>query len=882
MGESLNAEKLEVLAHQGNALVIANPGTGKTLLLAHKYAQLVKSGVAQSDILCLTFTQKARKEMEERIAKVLREEGIEPDFGGMNVYTFHSYALQELGKEETVSSNLLRYSIYRYFKENEVLNYGDEYLIEVIVPKMENLIRYLKSFGVMPSDIDVGKVKALLKEKEKVSKEEMDRFAEVFVDVYRHYEEAKQRRIDYADMLIEFCRMKGKRRFKYVLVDELQDVNKMEAEIALESGESFFAVGDRKQAIFGFQGGSITNFEKFKDAKVFVLSENFRSENAILEYAREYFGQKTMDEMHRKELEGLRNPKSKGGKKPVVHEAVDGDAEGAACDLLRRFKGKQVAVIARTNNQIMNLSNELQKRGIEHSSTHFSASKEAREQVISFLKGMLSNDIEDVKAAMFTPFFPLSIQEAFELAKEKGLTMEMVFEKSPEFRKMREEVRNVKDMDELFSKRIIPIAITYGKEYLLAAITMQNAFSEALSVVKGISLGEVVNYLKSADILADESEGEKEVVLTTVHKAKGMEFPIVIYLPQKKTESGNFQDEVVKAILKTKGIDVEEELGEEALRINFVAMTRAKEELHIIPDRAGEYLNEFCEKEPIEAEGTEWFDVTERMKRAYALFVSGNHEKAKELLKDKRKWVVEFIKRHFEGIERLSFSSLKEDPCEYLASNVLKIRVYSPAMEFGSRIHRIAQAMVEGKEAEVGEREKPYAENIQEILKKIKEGHSWEAKAEERVNVELGKLVGEGEGLIFDGVIDALFREGDSYLIVDWKTDKSTERGSEHRQQLEAYRRALSISRGIPLEKIRVAIAFIGLRGTVNLGKVGYELDETQPSKSAFETFSKKVKKTLEWRRNPEKFLEDLEKERCEHPACRALLGEYWKEKENK
>ena len=144
---SINKEKQDIINCQGNILVTANPGTGKTLLLAHKYVDLLKSNIKLEDILCLTFTRKARKEMEDRITKLIKDEKIDVNFSDINVHTFHSYALDNIDEYHLVSPNLLRYSIFRYIKDNETLNYADSYLIETIVPKMENLIRYLKSFG---------------------------------------------------------------------------------------------------------------------------------------------------------------------------------------------------------------------------------------------------------------------------------------------------------------------------------------------------------------------------------------------------------------------------------------------------------------------------------------------------------------------------------------------------------------------------------------------------------------------------------------------------------------------------------------------------------------------------------------------------------------
>jgi len=88
--------------------------------------------------------------MENRILELLKQENLEIDLGNLNVHTFHSYSLGNIEEANLVSPNLLRYSIFRYLKDNEILNYSDRYLLETIVPKMQNLIQYLKSFGVIP------------------------------------------------------------------------------------------------------------------------------------------------------------------------------------------------------------------------------------------------------------------------------------------------------------------------------------------------------------------------------------------------------------------------------------------------------------------------------------------------------------------------------------------------------------------------------------------------------------------------------------------------------------------------------------------------------------------------------------------------------------
>ena len=160
---SLNPEKQAIINQDGNVLVTANPGTGKTRLLAYKYVDLISRGIAPEQILCLTFTAKAKREMGSRILEVIKKENIDIDISKLNVFTFHSYALDNIEENEVLSTNLLRYAIFRFLKDEKILNYSDTRLLEIIVPKIENLMRYLKSFGITPDKINLIEVKNILK-----------------------------------------------------------------------------------------------------------------------------------------------------------------------------------------------------------------------------------------------------------------------------------------------------------------------------------------------------------------------------------------------------------------------------------------------------------------------------------------------------------------------------------------------------------------------------------------------------------------------------------------------------------------------------------------------------------------------------------------------
>ena len=351
----------------------------------------------------------------------------------------------------------------------------------------------------------------------------MEKFLDYFVEIFELYEKEKARKgIDYADLLINFLELKNKPKFKYVLIDELQDVNNLEAQIALESGETFFAVGDKKQAIFGFQGGSIENFELFrsKKPKEFNLTENRRSTQQILDFAATDFRNKSQDKDSKAELDGLKNFEGEKGVKPKIIEAERDEVPGKVCSLLNKLKGEgQTVILVRTNSQIMELAKELQNRNISFSSTYVSSSVEAKENIIRFLKAIFSQNVDDVKNAFFTPFFPINMQKAFELTGKRGLTIEQIYKECPEFKRIRESQKDLETIANLFTERIFPACIPYGEEYLLAAQALQSSSQEALTLIGNKTLENFLHYLEAADLLS--STAKKEAKITLKHSTQG-------------------------------------------------------------------------------------------------------------------------------------------------------------------------------------------------------------------------------------------------------------------------------------------------------------------------------------------------------------------------
>ena len=147
----------------------------------------------------------------------------------------------------------------------------------------------------------------------------------------------------------------------------------------------------------------------------------------------------TKEKSHKKDLENLRSSEGLSGAKPVVCE-VDGNRYAAACELAKKFGGK-TAIITRTNGQIVEVSKELKARNLNFSSTFLPESGDAKNHVINFFKGIVSSEVREVKNAMFTPFFPCSLQKAFAIAEDKCLTMAKLMRLVPAFRDLRASVR---------------------------------------------------------------------------------------------------------------------------------------------------------------------------------------------------------------------------------------------------------------------------------------------------------------------------------------------------------------------------------------------------------------------------------------------------------
>lgn len=305
MAVALNAEQLKAVEHEGGPLlVVAGPGSGKTRVIIERVIHLVDRGMKPSEILCLTFSEKAAEEMKQRLEKRM-------DVAEMTISTFHSFAKEVL--EDNVldsgigtSSGVMKRSAALVWGLKNIDTFGLEHL-EIgnnAVDLIESVIDGIGNFKnelISPQDLD-GYVKRKLAGE--ISEEEKD-FVQKLSDlskVYHKYQEFQRSKavIDFDDMVVQAVELlrrkpnvlaKYQKKCKHVLVDEFQDNNYAQLELVKLIGKAgnVTVVGDDDQSIYRFQGAYLTNFKDFRthfpNTTVAVLNQNYRSTKNVVKVA---------------------------------------------------------------------------------------------------------------------------------------------------------------------------------------------------------------------------------------------------------------------------------------------------------------------------------------------------------------------------------------------------------------------------------------------------------------------------------------------------------------------------------------------------------------------------------------------------------------------
>lgn len=865
---NLSPEQQKILEYTGNMIVISNPGTGKTTTLALKVVKLLEDGVLPEKILCITFTEKAKKEMFDAIYEYAHGKFSDTQIMKINIYTFHSFTYNYLIDAGVISgnivgNNLMRFSILKSFVKNKAFHYSKDYIISDIVPKTENAIRYIKSFGLLPDKINANEVKNFIEQiyeskKTSYSLEELKAFADYFIKAYKDYEASKKETIDYSDMLLFFMKNFKGEKFDYVLVDEMQDMNEIEAKIAEMVGKTIILVGDAKQAIFGFQGGSTKNFKKFMNiCEPKMLSTNRRSCQQILDYSKNHFLNNSKNkEMFREELELFKS--GMGGKKPKV--IVTKAHFTRVLDIIQSNPEKTIGIITRTNRQLIELSQYLDLSNISYSSTSSQATtQQARNEIITFLKGILSDAKEEKIASLFTIFSPYTLKEAFEIS-EMNKSRKPIEQRLKKLEEMCSNLKK-KDIDDLFNKIILPLCVSKGNEWFSTGLIVKSQLDEYISLEQTPLKDEMIDFLNTTEESYMEKAIDSRITLTTVHKAKGLGFDIVVYMPSSSSARTSFVDIMVEAVLGSNNIEVKDEIEEESLRIDFVAFTRAKERLFVLADdknKGNYHIEDFSELEADEKEdeliATK---MDSRLSEAFSLFVSGRMDESKKLLEKEDSWMRQFIVNYFKKLDKFSYSMVKTDPYEFLMDNIIAMPRLFEATTFGSEVHAALANVFSGKQMQLEGDVKKAVDNGMDAITHLKKEFPGltQLYSEKRLEVPLNSITKCDDGKsTFKGFIDAAFKHNAGYIIIDWKTDKNTNAASEHKRQLSVYRKILSIMEGIPEDKINIFVIFIALRGEINTGR--FDTETEGEKRDQYKTFEKHLQQILDWRASPETFIQ--------------------------
>jgi DNA helicase-2/ATP-dependent DNA helicase PcrA len=387
-----------VQAVDGPVLVLAGPGSGKTRVLTRRIAYMIdERGIAPWNILAVTFTNKAAREMRERVELLLAERFGEPlpgekqRLGGLTIGTFHSICARILRVETAAVS---------YERDWVIYDSADQLALIRAVMREQNLDEKRYSPTAVKAHISKQKNELVTPEAYRADRY----FEEIAGRVYARYQEALQTNnaMDFDDLLMKTVlllrdndpiRLKYQQKWPYVLVDEFQDTNTAQYELLrLMAGEPtnnrhLFCVGDEDQSVYRFRGADYRNVLRFKetypDARVILLEQNYRSTQTILDVANAVISNnrsRTPKALHTENGTGLQ---------VTVYEAYNEVEEAAyVCDEIERMIGSKAfsagdfAVMYRTNAQSRALEEAFVNRQIKYKlvgATRFYERKEVKD-----------------------------------------------------------------------------------------------------------------------------------------------------------------------------------------------------------------------------------------------------------------------------------------------------------------------------------------------------------------------------------------------------------------------------------------------------------------------------------------------------------------------
>lgn len=594
MFDNLNEQQKEAIqTTEGPLLVIAGAGSGKTRVLTTRIAYLIEEkGIAPNNILAITFTNKAAKEMRDRVVKMLG-----PVAYQIQISTFHSFGLTIM-KEN--------YAQLGYKKEFTILDSDDS--LSIIKKIMKNMNLDSKTYN--PKNV---KNKISSAKNEMMTPEELSRFSacdfdEKVVEIFAEYNKKLKANnsLDFDDLLLKPIELfnenpaileQYQERFHYILIDEYQDTNEVQyilTKMLSKKRKNICVVGDESQSIYAFRGSNyrnILNFEKdYPNSKIILLEQNYRSTKTILNAANDVI----KNNKQRKDKRLWTD--NKEGDKVTYKKCIDEKEEAATVAseignlIIQGEKLEDIAVLYRTNAQSRTIEEAMLKDNIPYKvvgSFYFYNRKEVKD-LIAYLR-LIYNSDDDVSLIRIinSPKRGIgqkSIDNLVSEASSLGISMyealsspkELQFKALIESMKLASQNMSLTEIVELVLEQSGLRKELELENSLEAEAKIEN-LDEFKSITKNfeerygiISLEDFLAEISLVSDVEEHKDNNEVVTLMTIHSAKGLEFKYVFVIGM---EEGVFPH--------SRSLFDSGELEEER-RLCYVAITRAKEKLWLL------------------------------------------------------------------------------------------------------------------------------------------------------------------------------------------------------------------------------------------------------------------------------------------------------------
>ena len=612
----LNEKQLEAVLHiKGPLMIIAGAGSGKTKVLTTRVAHLMHSGVDSFNILALTFTNKAAAEMKERVEKALGN----TDARNLYIGTFHSVFARILRAEADKLGYPKSFTIYDTDDSRSVIKavVNDMGLDDKLYKPniVHNRISGAKNALVGPAEYAMD---TFLKQEDARSNRP------AIAEIYASYTARcfKNGAMDFDDLLFKMHELlqnfpevlhKYQHKFKYILIDEYQDTNPVQYQIAkllAAVHENLCVVGDDAQSIYSFRGATIENILQFQkdydDVKLVKLEQNYRSSQSIIGVANHVI-KNNVGQIPKE----LWTENEAGDKIKLVRTMTDNDEGKFVADAIQEnklrnhFYNKDFAILYRTNAQSRSFEESLRRTGIAYKiygGLSFYQRKEIKDYIAYLRIIANTKDEEGLKRIINYPARGIgktTMEKCLVIAGEQNITFFEVLEKAKGFgfkagtlTAIEEFVTMIKYFQNQLTKHnAYDVAVQVGKHTNLVKELFNDKSTEGLARYENIQellnsikewtespsnddgeLGDksLGSYLQQITLItdADSDNGNEDTVkLMTVHAAKGLEFACVflVGLEESLFPSGM-------------SVNTREELEEER-RLFYVAVTRAKKHL---------------------------------------------------------------------------------------------------------------------------------------------------------------------------------------------------------------------------------------------------------------------------------------------------------------